>query len=193
MASSQVHNFESRIDGFDIARAFAIFTMIISNFKIPIVENAKIEGWLALSTKLIEGKGAALFVILAGIGLSLLGKKAGLSGDPLQQAKVRTLIFKRAAFLFIIGILWSPIWPADILHFYGFYLSIGAIFLFSPKKHLLWAAGLFMVVFTIMQLVLDYETGWNQKNLNYVDFWTFCGMIRHLFFNGFHPVFPWNK
>jgi uncharacterized membrane protein YeiB len=27
--------------------------------------------------------------------------------------------------------------------------------------------------------------------LEYLDFWTVQGLVRHLFFNGFHPVIPW--
>jgi uncharacterized membrane protein YeiB len=42
-----------------------------------------------------------------------------------------------------------------------------------------------------MMLSIDYESGWNFKELSYSGFWTIGGFIRNLFFNGFHPVFPW--
>ena len=42
-----------------------------------------------------------------------------------------------------------------------------------------------------MLLFLDYESGWNFEELTYSGFWTIDGFIRNLFFNGFHPVFPW--
>ena len=52
-------------------------------------------------------------------------------------------------------------------------------------------AGIFTAGFVIMLIFLDYEKGWNWETLEYAGFWTADGMIRHLFFNGFHPVFPW--
>jgi hypothetical protein len=40
-------------------------------------------------------------------------------------------------------------------------------------------------------IILDYEAGWDWSTLEYQDFFTPSGFLRHLFFNGFHPVFPW--
>ena len=45
--------------------------------------------------------------------------------------------------------------------------------------------------FFCMMLFIDYESGWNFEELTYSGFWTIDGFIRNLFFNGFHPVFPW--
>ena len=42
-----------------------------------------------------------------------------------------------------------------------------------------------------MMLLLDYETGWNWSDYSYHGFWTPTGFVRNLFFNGWHPVFPW--
>lgn len=42
-----------------------------------------------------------------------------------------------------------------------------------------------------MLLGLNYEAGWNWDTLEYTDFWTPTGFVRNLFYNGWHPVFPW--
>ena len=47
------------------------------------------------------------------------------------------------------------------------------------------------LVFCCMILLLDYNQGWNWESLTYSDFWTPAGFVRNLFFNGWHPVFPW--
>lgn len=39
--------------------------------------------------------------------------------------------------------------------------------------------------------LLDYDAGWNWQTFEYRDFWFPAGFARSLFFNGFHPVFPW--
>ena len=36
-----------------------------------------------------------------------------------------------------------------------------------------------------------YELGWDWETLTYDGFWTPTGFLRNLFFNGWHPVFPW--
>jgi uncharacterized membrane protein YeiB len=46
-------------------------------------------------------------------------------------------------------------------------------------------------MFVVLLGVFDYDRGWNWDTLEYSGFWTLEGFIRHLFFNGFHPVFPW--
>ena len=38
---------------------------------------------------------------------------------------------------------------------------------------------------------MDYNRSWDWVNLTYADFWTLDGFVRNLFFNGWHPVFPW--
>ena len=52
-------------------------------------------------------------------------------------------------------------------------------------------AGTLVVAFALMLAVFDYEAGWDFETLTYEGFWTPSGQVRHLFFNGFHPVLPW--
>ena len=43
----------------------------------------------------------------------------------------------------------------------------------------------------VLLATLDYEAGWDFETFTYFGFWTAAGQVRHLFFNGFHPVVPW--
>jgi uncharacterized membrane protein YeiB len=83
------------------------------------------------------------------------------------------------------------LWPADILHFYGIYIAVGAVLIAAPASRLWGLAACFSVAFVLLLFVFNYETGWNWDTLEYSGLWTVDGMIRHLFFNGFHPVIPW--
>ncbi len=182
---------KKRIIGFDFARAIAIFGMVIVNFKIAM--NAE-QGNKALLwfSGLFEGRASALFVVLAGIGLTFMTSKARLSGDPVLIRKGQFSVIKRGLLLIVIGLAYTPIWEADILHFYGFYFMVGAAVLKLNNKKLLSAGASFILLFPIMMLIFDYEKGWNWDTLTYQNFWSVDGMIRHIFFNGFHPVFPWS-
>ena len=55
----------------------------------------------------------------------------------LNYGSLRKKLLKKALFLFILGTLFLTIWPADILHFYGIYLTIIALSLKLKDKQIL--------------------------------------------------------
>lgn len=178
-----------RIVGVDVARALAVIGMILVNFKM--VLGQKGDTWLKPFSSLLEGKAAATFVVLAGIGIAFMTNSA-VSQKNLDKIKIaKKRILKRALFLFVIGLSYIVIWPADILHFYGIYMLITLLLIQNNPKKILYVAISIILMYPLLLLFLNYESGWNFLSLEYVDFWTFKGFFRNLFFNGFHPVFPW--
>ena len=182
---------KKRIIGIDLARALAVIGMIVVNFKIVFGENG--INWVKSFVDILEGKAAATFVVLAGVGLALMTKSAIKNNDKSKLKIVRNRILKRALFLFIIGISYITIWPADILHFYGIYMLIIILLLKSKERTIIILAISLIIVFPILLSFWNYETGWNFDTLEYQGFWTINGFIRNLFFNGFHPVIPWTS
>ncbi|MCP4726925.1 MAG: DUF418 domain-containing protein [bacterium] len=181
---------KERILGYDLARALAVIGMVIVNFKV-VMGATDGPGWLKFFAGLLEGRAAATFVILAGVGVSMLTKDARKSSDPVMIRLCRNKLIKRAVLLFLIGLSYSALWPADILHFYGIYILIGAFLITSSDKTLISMSAFFAFIFVLLLILTDYETGWNWETLHYSGFYTFNGMIRHILYNGFHPVFPW--
>ena len=180
---------KKRIIGIDVARALAVVGMIIVNFKVVLGENG--NNWVKAFADLFYGKAAATFVVLAGIGLALMTNSAIKNEDKAKLKSARLRILKRALFLFIIGLSYIWIWPADILHFYGVYMLLTVFLLHrSPRLILIATAGL-IFVYPLLFLWLDYGAAWNFSTFEYADFWTVEGFFRNLFFNGFHPVIPW--
>ncbi|MGL5389861.1 MAG: heparan-alpha-glucosaminide N-acetyltransferase domain-containing protein, partial [Shewanella sp.] len=180
-----------RIYGYDIARALAVFGMVIVNFKTVMHTNrSNDDGWLSIFN-ILDGRASAVFVILAGVGITLMTQGARLSGSQVRLQQEKRALLKRAAFLFITGLLYIEIWPADILHYYGVYISLGALLLTASTRQLLWVAAAISAGFPIIFLIIDYTTSWNWTTLHYADFWSVHGFLRNLLFNGFHPVFPW--
>jgi uncharacterized protein len=180
---------KQRIIGIDVARALAIIGMIIVNFKVVFGENG--QPWIKSFAGVFDGKAAATFVVLAGIGIALMTNSAIKNDDQNKLKIARIRIMKRAIFLFFIGISYITIWPADILHFYGIYMAIIMVLLTCKEKTILISGICIILVYPILITVFNYETGWNFATLDYQDFWTFKGFMRNLFFNGFHPVMPW--
>ncbi|MFQ3189689.1 MAG: hypothetical protein ACI936_000814 [Paraglaciecola sp.] len=181
---------KQRVIGYDLARALALFGMVIVNFKVAMNAETGYPFLMSITT-LLEGRASALFVMLAGVGITFLTAKARHSVDNTLVFKTRISIIKRGLLLVIIGLIFTPIWEADILHFYGFYfLFAAAIFMFQDK-FLLWTSMIIMIIFPVLMLLFNFEQNWDWETLAYNNFWSVDGMIRHIFFNGFHPVFPW--
>ncbi len=165
--------------------------MVIVNFKVVLNADTGPEWALAFSS-ILEGRAAALFVVLAGVGLAFLTRKAVESGDHVSISSVRWNIVKRGVLLFFFGLVYTPVWPADILHFYGIYFIVAAAVFTLSDRNLLRMCALITLLFPLLLFLFDYDIGWNWETLTYHGLWTVDGMFRHLFFNGFHPVIPWS-
>ncbi len=163
--------------------------MIIVNFKVVFGDNGL--SWVKSFASIFDGKAAATFVVLAGVGIALMTNTSIKNNDKAKLKIIRSRILKRALFLFIIGISYIAIWPADILHFYSVYMAIVVLLLTSNQKTIIISAISLIVVYPILITFWNYETGWNFETLDYHGFWTVKGFIRNLFYNGFHPVIPW--
>ena len=151
--------------------------MVLVNFRIAAQVSAG-SGWTSALTNDLEGRAAALFVVLAGIGFTL--------GHSHWNVAV-----KRAVFLIAVGLINMTVFDADILHFYGLYFLVAMFFLHQSSRVLIGGAVGAMLIWIGLAMVLDYETGWDWQTFQYADFWTLPGFLRHSFFNGWHPVFPW--
>lgn len=178
---------KERIIGIDVGRALAVIGMIIVNFKMAFGNSG--NEFLLFFADIFDGKASAIFVTLAGLGISLALNKNGT--DNSYKSNTRIKIAKRALFLFIIGVLYSPIWQADILHFYGVYMLFTLLFVKRSNSVVLSAAVLNVLVYPILMMLFNYEAGWDFNSFQYIDFWTLEGFLRNLFYNGFNPVFPW--
>lgn len=181
---------KERIIGIDVARALAIIGMIIVNFKIAFGENG--SNWVKSFAGMFEGKAAATFVVLAGVGLAFMTNSSIKNNDKSKLKTVRKRILKRALFLFIVGISYIAIWPADILHFYGIYMLITLLLLTSKPKIILISSIGLILSYPLLMFLLAYDKGWDFNSFEYSGFWTFNGFFRNLFYNGFHPVIPWS-
>ena len=179
----------NRIIGIDVARAISIIGMIIVNFKL--VLGGQGTKWMENFAGFFDGKASATFVTLAGVGIALMTNSAFKNGDLEKLKKSKIQILKRSVFLFILGLSYFLIWPADILHYYAIYMSILLLFFNASNRTLLIITGILILLFPGLLSFFNYETAWNFETLAYKDFWTPIGFIRNLFFNGFHPVIPW--
>jgi uncharacterized protein len=177
-----------RIVGFDLARAYAIFGMFIVNFNFCF-GSFQDKSSLGQFFTLFVGNSTAIFIILAGMGVSLMTNRHEYNEQ--AKLKLKSMILKRSWFLFALGLLLYDWWPGDILHFYGSYMHIAAFLLFVPKKQYLWIAFLAILIFHLLLQFIPIGTSWNFETYKYADFWTPIGFLRNTLYNGWNAIFPW--
>ncbi len=189
--SSPVGEPAKRILGYDVARSMALLGMIVVHFGLVMASDPTRPAWSAMIMHLLDGRAAATFVVLAGVGLTLRSRRALAAEDPRAIAPVRATLIRRGLFLLVLGFVNLAIWPGDILRVYGVSLIIAAGLLTASDRRLLAAALVFIIGFVALVLMVDYGTNWDWNILKYHRLWTLKGSVRNLFYDGFRSVFPW--
>ncbi len=98
------------------------------------------------------------------------------------------ILVKRSLFLFAFGYMWWPVWSFDILHFYGFYLLAGCIFL-GLRSRWIWLALIGVLGGTFFRQFIYDATEVRDWRSSSWDGWEEA--LKNLFINGIHPVLPW--
>jgi uncharacterized protein len=178
----------AREEGFDLARAFAIVFMVLINFQFYLLappragESAPWGRWLA---HLMAGRSSSLFVTLAGVGVSLMARRAMRSGDAGEWRVLRKTLLLRALFLLVLGEHLRMEWSIDILHFYAFYLAFAALFVRASARVLFASAAILVLAGAIGSAMAGAES-WGEH-----EYWTPTGMFLDVFVDGVHPIVPW--
>ncbi|HTU90664.1 MAG TPA: DUF418 domain-containing protein [Gemmataceae bacterium] len=180
-----------RIAGFDIARSFALLGMIVVHFSLVMAADHSSPGWMVTILGFLDGRAAATFVILAGVGLTLRSQRATAHTNPKALAEVRWTLIRRGLFLLVVGFLNLRIWQGDILRVYGISLLLAARLLNASNRRLLFGALAYALGFVILFVLFDYEKNWNWSTLTYRRLWTPSGSFRNLFYDGFRSIVPW--
>ncbi|TAG04118.1 MAG: DUF418 domain-containing protein [Betaproteobacteria bacterium] len=176
----------ARLTGLDLARAWAWLGMLVVNFRVAlgVDKDPSAPAWLQAAVEALSGRAAALFVVLAGMGLALATRK-------LRGSELWKWVARRALFLAAIGGINLMIFPPDILHYYAIYFVLGAVVLGVPRSFWLWITAGLVLTWPILALSFDYNAGWHWPTLTYRPLDSAAVLVRHTFFNGWHPLFPW--
>ena len=189
---SQSLSLNNRIIGCDLARAVALLGMLLVNFSVLLGNGTSDPTLLDHLIEMIRGRAAATFVVLAGVGLSLLTRSVYLSKDRAAINAKRFILLKRSLFLLVIGLfnfVLSPI--SDILHFYAVYIAIGACLLTLSNRSLAVLAFATIAVRPLVMTSFDFVKNWNLNTVADTGIGSLLGLIGHFFFNGCFPVIPW--
>jgi uncharacterized membrane protein YeiB len=169
----------------------AMLGMMVVHFGLVMAADHTRPAWSAWIMHVLDGRAAAAFVVLAGVGLTLRSRRAVLADDPRAIASVRATLVRRGLFLLALGFINLVVWPGDILRVYGVSLIVATGLVTASDRRLIAVALVFILGFVALLLAIDYETNWEWSTLTYHHLWTLRGAVRNLFYDGFRSVFPW--
>lgn len=174
----------SRNEGLDIARALAILGMFVVHAVLVLGREIPAGGVHGAIFWLCDGRAAATFVTLAGLGITRLV-------DRLPPSRVRPVLCRRALFLGALGVLNLVLWEGDILRVYGVaFLSAPLLLRLGARARAGLAVGL-VALFPVLAWAYAWDARWDFATLTYRGLWEPAGFVRNLLFDGFRPVVPW--
>ena len=126
-----------RIAGYDLARSLALFGLVVANFR-PSVEQGKygLHLLIHVGLGLMQGGATATFLVLGGVGISLLTRRVQITNDAHGIRNSQKRLIRRAASLLVIGICCNLIWHIYFLCFYSICIIIGALLLTVSNRWL---------------------------------------------------------
>lgn len=190
-----------RVIDLDVTRAVALIGVAAMNYHGylinlggPIGESA-INRFFNPWTGPLSTRFAATFVMIAGMGITLMTNRGRVSADRERRSADRWTLVRRGILLYSFGFVFEWVWNGTILFFYGAFFVAGAV-LFTLRTRWLVAIGavaaLAAAVLQWWAFETDHDTRWLFTD------WYAPGPYRSprrlvfdTFVNGSHPLLPW--
>lgn len=178
-----------RVLGYDLARALAVLGMVVVNYTSMFEVSRFSPAWLEPVIDFFYGRAAVVFVMLAGVSVSLMARR---HAAPEDLRTLRKRLMKRSLLLLIAGLALWPWWAADILHFYALFIAAGAWAVTWNQKRLnrCTAAVLFISLPVCATLTAVYDFN-NAFALEDSTFDAALLLLLDYFTSPYYSVFPW--
>ena len=187
----------SRIAALDVARAIALIGVVVMNYIgsmwIPTWGGGFTDRLFDPFVGVLSTRFAATFVLVAGIGVSLMTASARATDDRAVISRMRWRLARRGVLLYVVGFFLNFAWPGTILFFYGAYFLIAIALIQLSDRALVGVGTLSAVIATVVATWSNWKAsrgeyvGW----LNTDPVSSLQDLVVRTFFDYTHPVFPW--
>lgn len=181
----------SRLTGIDVARSFALFGMMATHILTGPDEG---RGAMGAVHEIAGGRAAALFAVLAGVGLALAS--GGNRPTPEKVARThRTTLIRSLALIALgltLGLVQTPV--AIILCYYGVLFLAAIPVLAWPARWLAVLAAGCAIGTPVISYWLRGWAGLDEApgpNLDWTSLADPLEAVRHLLLTGYYPVLTW--
>jgi uncharacterized protein len=193
-----------RLVGPDVTRALALVGVVVMNYHGYLNgSSAGASRGASLPQRLFDPwhgvlstRFAATFVLVAGVGVTLLTDRSRTSGDRAAISDDRWRLARRGLLLYAGGFVLDWIWPGTILFFYGAFFLAAAV-LFTVRTRWLVVVG---ASAAIVAAVIAWWVAASTRDGRSVAWLTSPdtlrtrsprGLLLDTFVNGTHPLLPW--
>ncbi len=194
-AVSAVRATTARLPGPDVVRAVALIGVVVMNFHGYLILRGAERGDSAVQRFFDPWRGplstrfAATFVLVAGVGVTLLTRRA--IGDPAAVRARRWTLLRRGLALYVFGLWFDTLWPGTILPYYGalFMLAAG---LFTLRARWVLAVGAAAAVAGAAIAWWRFERLADGADVSWLTAPTgLRALVLDVAVNGTHPLLPW--
>jgi uncharacterized membrane protein YeiB len=194
----------ARLPGPDVTRAIALIGVVVMNYhgylngsgasadSDSTFVHSLFDPWRGV----LGTRFAATFVLVAGIGVTLLTNRSRASGDVTAIRTDRWRLVRRGLLLYVGGLVLDWIWPGTILFYYGAMFIIAA-WLFTLRSRWIAIVG---AASAVAAAAIAWWGAERRRDGAPAD-WLFRpealethsprGLVFDTFVNGTHPLFPW--
>jgi len=193
-----------RLVGPDVVRAIALIGVVVMNYHGYLNGTNAVAGDDAAFgarlfdpwTGVLSTRFAATFMLVAGVGVTLLTDRSRTSGDREAIRDDRWRLVRRGLLLYAVGFVLDWVWPGTILFFYGATFVVAAL-LFTLRTRWLVAVGAAAAVagaavnaWVVDRTVDGQAPGW-LTSPDTLDTRSPRGLLFDTWVNGTHPLLPW--
>lgn len=188
-----------RLIELDVTRAVALIGVVLMNYQGYLILGGGSEGTSFVNrvfdpwTGPMATRFAAVFVLVAGMGVTLMTNRSRRSGDRAAVRHDRWTLARRGTLLYAFGYVLDWIWPGTILFYYGALFVLAALLFTLRTAWLLVIAAVAAVAGAALQW-WAFEQRADGRSLD----WLFSpsgrsprGLLFDTFVNGTHPLLPW--
>jgi uncharacterized protein len=190
-----------RVIDLDVTRAVALIGVAAMNYHGYLIGLGGKIGESAVNrffnpwTGPLSTRFAATFVMIAGMGITLMTNRGRISGDRQRRSLDRWTLIRRGFLLYAFGFMFEWVWNGTILFFYGAFFMVGA-FLFTLRiRWLIVIGGLAAIAAAAIQwwaFEADHDVtwllgGWYTSR----PYRSPRRLLFDTFVNGTHPLLPW--
>ncbi len=202
-----------RMAEFDVVRALVLIGVFSMNYVVEWnLDNIRGVGWDGLDEPRwmlevfdpwkgpLSTRFAATLTMLVGMGVAFGAAGVVRRGDPKEITEQRWRLRRRGVLFILIGVMFDPVWPGEILHYAGTFMIFAAWMITWPKRRLLIAAAGVMSLTAIQRVLVFRSIGpesaswWGgapADGFGRVPVGTPRGYLSSVLSWGGHPVLPW--
>jgi uncharacterized protein len=192
------HIVSRRLPGPDVVRAVALIGVVVMNFHGYLNfddRNGVGDGWAAAlfdpATGPLTTRFAATFVLVAGVGVTLLTRSA--IGDHARVEAMRWRLVRRGVLLYVAGLFLDIIWPGTIILYYGaMFVVAAAIFTLRSRWVIVIGSTAALAGWALRLWVFHQEE--RRHDMRWLTAPGQSSIRRYVFYvaiNGTHPLLPW--